>query len=149
MKKRRRRCNDSSDERVDDVLKALRLVQNLSNCTTSTLNLVLKHLQPFLKGCEHVEQLKMGRVRARKQSCYKRSLHGCVGCDDHVFGPTTRDKTCPKCGHARFNVKGKPHEGMCCLGFCPWVGPLLCWVMHAQNHEVMKEFRARQRPHLK
>ena len=110
MKKRRRRCNDSSDERVDDVLKALRLVQNLSNCTTSTLNLVLKHLQPFLKGCEHVEQLKMGRVRARKQSCYKRSLHGCVGCDDHVFGPTTRDKTCPKCGHARFNVKGKPHE---------------------------------------
>ena len=110
MKKRRRRCNDSSSDRVHEILQALRHVQTLSNCATSTLNLVLKYLQPFLKGCEHVQNLKMERVRARKQSRFKRCLNGCVGCNDHVFGPASRDKTCPKCGHARFDAQGKPHE---------------------------------------
>ena len=52
----------------------------------------------------------MERVRTRKQSRFKRCLNGCVGYNDHVFGPTSRDETCPKCGHPRFDAEGKPHE---------------------------------------
>ena len=112
MKKKKRKHNgsSSSDERVNEVIQALRHVQNLSNCASSTLNLVLKHLQPFLKGCEDVKGLEVGRVRTRKQSRFKRVLHGCVGCDDHVFGPFVRDRTCPKCGHPRYSDSGKPNE---------------------------------------
>ena len=52
----------------------------------------------------------MGRVRSRKKSRFKRALHGCVGCDDHVFGPFVRARTCPKCGHPRYSDSGKPNE---------------------------------------
>ena len=88
----------------------MRRVQNLTNCSTSTLNLVLKHLQPFLRGLEKVSGLQMGRMRCRKLSKFKRVLHGCVGCNDHVFGPRSRDRACPKCGQARYNDSGKPNE---------------------------------------
>jgi len=85
-------------------------VQNMTGCSERTLNLVLEKLQPFLKGCEQVVNLKMRRVRARQQSIMKKQLHGCVHCSEHVFGPECRLQLCPKCGGRRFNTKGKPHE---------------------------------------
>ena len=48
-------------------------------------------------------------MRARKKSPLKRSLHGCVGCDNYVYGPDSVENECPKCGDARYS-NGKPKE---------------------------------------
>ena len=37
-------------------------------------------------------------------------LNGCVECNKHVFMPEDKTKSCPLCGHARYDRKGKPHE---------------------------------------
>ena len=105
----RKRSRDGSSS-CEQVLKQMRKVQNISGCATSTLDLVLKFLQPFLKGCEDVKNFAMPRVRARKACRFKLRLNGCVGCNDHVFGPRSEDQVCPKCAHPRYNAKGKPHE---------------------------------------
>ena len=113
MPKKRRHCDDSdviAQQRVNEVQKALRHVQNLSNCSTTTLNLVLTHLQPFLAGLQNVKGLKMPTSRARKKSRFKKALQGCIGCHQYVFGPTSRERACPQCGHARYNDAGKPNE---------------------------------------
>ena len=105
----RKRSRDGSSS-CEQVLQQMRKVQNISGCATSTLDLVLKFLQPFLKGCEEVKNFAMPRVRTRKDCPFKLSLHGCVECDDHVFGPRSEDQVCPKCAHPRYNDKGNPHE---------------------------------------
>ena len=103
--------------RVDgepDVLRRiryqLRIVQNMTGCSTSVLNVLLQKLQPFLKGCENVKKLQMTRVRARKESPLKRTLHGCVGCNSHVFGPQCPHRVCPRCGHERYDDNGNANE---------------------------------------
>ncbi len=92
------------------IRKQLRIVQNITGCPTNWLNLVLKRLQPFLKGCEHVVNLRMHRVRARQETPVKRTIHGCVGCHEHVFAPKCSDTRCPKCDHPRYCAAGKPNE---------------------------------------
>ena len=37
-------------------------------------------------------------------------LHGCVGCNQHVFLPSDRQTKCPKCRHPRFSCTKKPNE---------------------------------------
>ena len=105
------------DDMLDRIRKALRQVQNMSGCTTKTLNLVLKHLHPFLKGCggKNAKEMHMGNG-LKRQSSLKRQLHGCV-CNEHVFGPKCTATHCPKCAHPRYNNKGKPFEVVffCCL----------------------------------
>ena len=112
-KKKRRHCDDddnaSCDDRINEVFAEMRKIQIDTNCPTSTLDLILSRLQPFLKGLENVKDLKMQRVRAR-QSRFKRCLHGCVDCNDHVFGPNDLDRSCPKCGHDRYDDKVKANE---------------------------------------
>ena len=105
----RKRSRDGSSK-CAQVLKQMSLVKNITGCATSTLDQVLKHLQPFLKGCEEVKNFKMPRVREYKRSPFKLRLTGCVGCDDHVFGPRSVEQVCPRCAHPRYNDKGKPHE---------------------------------------
>ena len=106
----RKRSRDGSGDSCEQVIKEMRKVQNITGCTTATLDCVLQHLQPFLKGCEEVKNLRMPRVRARKASPFKLRLTGCVGCDNHVFGPHSRERVCPQCAHPRYNAKGQPHE---------------------------------------
>ena len=31
-------------------------------------------------------------------------------CNNHVFGPHSRDRVCPQCQHPRYNAKGQPNE---------------------------------------
>jgi len=112
-RKRRRREGVDEPEVVGQILEQMLLVQNLTGCATTTCDMFLKHLQPFLKGCEHVKVLKMRRIRS-KQSPIKRQMHGCVDCNDYVFGPENMDTHCHKCGHARYDAKGKPHEVSAC-----------------------------------
>ena len=112
-KKKRRHCADdnaSCDDLLNRVLTEMRKVQVTTNCPITTLDLILSKLQPFLKGLENVKGLKMPKVRARATSRFKRCLHGCVDCNDHVFGPKDLDRSCPKCGHSRYEDKGKPNE---------------------------------------
>ena len=91
------------------IFHELRQVQNITHCSTKTLDLILQRLHPFLKGCEDVKQLKMPRVRARKKSIFKQQLHGCTGCDAYVFGPENVETRCPHCGYSRY-TNGKPRE---------------------------------------
>ena len=90
-------------------MREMLFVQNLTGIATSTCNLILKHLHPFLKGCEKMKVLKMKQLRS-KQSPIKAQLHGCVRCNNHVFGPKNLDTHCQACGHPRYDDKGKPHE---------------------------------------
>ena len=60
----KRRCGKQKNT-SEQIYRELRQVQNITGCSTKTLDLILSRLHPFLKGCEDVE-LKMPRVRARK-----------------------------------------------------------------------------------
>jgi rubrerythrin len=93
---------------VEKIYVQLRQVQNMTGCTTRTLNAVLQKLHPFLKGCENVDKLMMPRVRARRKSPVKQQLHGCNRCD-YVFGPANNRRNCPQCGNSRY-LDGKPQE---------------------------------------
>ena len=99
-----------TEVQCEQIRYQLRIVQQMTGCSTSVLNLVLQKLQPFLKGCEHVQNFKMSRVRARTQSDIKRRLNGCVGCHNYVFSPKCRDRVCPQCGHGRYDAKGNANE---------------------------------------
>lgn len=102
----------------EQILEALMEVQSECNVSTKCLNLILKKLHPFLKGCEHIEPFKMPRVRARARSPIKQQMHGCVGCNKHVFGPQDHDLVCPTCGTARYARDGKPKEVPVCVCAC-------------------------------
>ena len=102
----------------EQILEALMEVQSECNVSTKCLNLILKKLHPFLKGCEHIEPFKMPRVRARARSPIKQQMHGCVGCNKHVFGPQDHDLVCPTCGTARYARDGKPKEVPVCVCMC-------------------------------
>ena len=94
----------------------MRKVQNITGCTTRTLNCTLQHLQPFLVGCVHISQKKfvMRRIRARKKSRCKRLLHGCIGCHKHVFGPKEQHiRSCPLCGHDRYKGGTRQPNEVC------------------------------------
>ena len=108
-KKRRRR--EAGDDVLGLIRQELRIVQHQSGCATSTLNLVLKHLHPFLKGCEKKKAKQMHMVnKVKRESSLKRQLHGCVRCHDYVFGPRNHATNCAKCGFPRYNTNGKPNE---------------------------------------
>ena len=91
------------------ICSSLRIVQQKTGCSTSTLNVFLKHMHVFFKGCADVTAWEMPRVRARKQSPLKRCLHGCVDCNEYVYGPDSVETECPNCGDARYS-NGKPKE---------------------------------------
>ena len=91
------------------ICSSLRIVQQKTGCSTRTLNVFLKHMHVFFKGCTGVTAWEMPRVRARKQSPLKRCLHGCVDCNEYVYGPDSVETECPNCGDARYS-NGKPKE---------------------------------------
>ena len=109
-KKRRCDCPKKNKVVLEQIRQELRIVQNISGCATTTLNLILKRLQPFLKGCENFKAAHLHVGEWRKESPLKLRLHGCVGCDKHVFGPSDVESECPQCGHPRFDEQGNPHE---------------------------------------
>ena len=104
---RKRHCRENIKEQI---FLQLRQVQQITGCSTKTLDVVLERLHPFLKGLEDVAHLKMPRMRARKKTDFKKQLHGCVGCHDYVFGPDNCETLCPKCGSDRYTLDGKPRE---------------------------------------
>ena len=104
---RKRHCREKIKEQI---FLQLRQVQLTTGCSTKTLDVVLERLHPFLKGLEDVAHLKMPRMRTRKKTDFKKQLHGCVGCNDYVFGPDNRETLCPKCGSDRYTLDGKPRE---------------------------------------
>ena len=107
--KRKRRRGEQSTEQ--NIYITLREVQLISGCTTRTLNVMLQKLKPFLKGCEHVKNLQMPRMRSRRKSQFKMQLHGCVRADcEYVFGPENTATHCPECGDSRYSLDGKPQE---------------------------------------
>ena len=106
---------------LQQIKQELRLVQQITGCTTNTLNVVLRRLHPFLKGCEKIKADRLHLCRAWRASPVKVRLHGCVGvrCGKHVFGPSDIETECPQCGHPRFDEKGNPYEVFACLLICP------------------------------
>ena len=115
--KRKRR----SVQVLDIIRHQMRKVQNITGCSTRTLNVALQHLQPFLVGCVQIPKKKFAirRIRARKKSRCKRLLNGCIGCHKYVFGPKELIRSCPLCGHDRY--KGgtrQPNEVCVKRGMC-------------------------------
>ena len=109
----KRRCPEVSHANegvLDKIRKVMRRVQNQTGCATSTLDLCLRLLHPFLKGVEHVDPVNMKMPRRRPQSPLKLQLHGCVGCNNHVFGPKCHLTHCPKCNFPRNDSEGNPNE---------------------------------------
>ena len=108
-RRKRRRCDEHGELSTEEkIYLELRQVQNITGCTTNTLNVMLQKLHPFLKGVEDVKKMQMPRMRARRKSLFKQQLHGCVRCE-HVWGPETHTTHCPD-GHSRYQINGKPHE---------------------------------------
>ena len=108
-KKRKRPAQKSM---LEQIRVEMRIVQKMTGCATSTINAILRRLHPFLKGCENVQvdELRMREMRAKTESALKRRLHGCIDCNNHVFGPSDNENECPKCAHPRYDEEGKPHE---------------------------------------
>ena len=105
---RRRQCRISI---------ALRLLQRDSGCSRRTLGLILHHLEPFLPPLDMRKlhrSLVVNNTTAGAEPAGARKiemvLNGCIGCHEHVFKPQDKSKQCPRCAHARFDEKGKPHE---------------------------------------
>ena len=95
-----------------EVWLALRKVQRLTACTTTTLYTFLDVMDPFLvTGCtaaeiKHAEKELRGRSGATMIK-----LNGCVGPNCmHVFEPKDEDTHCPDCGHPRYDDDGQPNE---------------------------------------
>ena len=95
--------------------EALRNVQRKTGCTTRTLAITLQELKSFLKE-EYQQDLPHNSFRSIDNAINKKyqaivlQLHGCVGCNNHVFIPSDKAKRCPLCGFPRYNVKGQPNE---------------------------------------
>lgn len=108
----KRRCPEASQasHALDKIRKVMRRVQNKTGCATATLDLTLSLLHPFLKGCEDVANQNMKMQRRCRQSPLKRQLHGCIRCNDYVFGPKCDLTQCPKCDFSRYNAEGNPNE---------------------------------------
>ena len=101
---------------IDQICLQLRKVQGKTGCTNKTLELIAKNLLPFFKGLEHIKTFPIKSIRrARRRivaagnKALKVQLHGCVGCNNHVFGPESKLKNCPLCGVSRY-LNGKPQE---------------------------------------
>ena len=135
------RCADDNDT-IEEIREQLRIVQNKTGCATSLLNLVLEKLGPYLKGVDASVKIQMCRVRARQLTAIKKQLHGCVGCNDHVFAPSCAAKQCPKCGHPRYDEKGNAHEvvasAFCFISFAFCV---VCSYIYTKGNDLIGCFK--------
>lgn len=96
------------------VWRKLREAQRKCGCTTSTLKTVMKAVEPFcgsgIGGGTNANDEQLFEDGDAVVLC----LHGCVKCNEFVFGPTNNMLRCPKCRHPRFNRAKKPNEVSCC-----------------------------------
>jgi len=110
-----KQTTDRSDIAKYKIGEALRNVQRSTGCTTRTLATTLKELKPFLKD-EYQISLPHDTFRSidkgikAKYEAISLQLHGCVGCNKHVFLPSDKAKRCPLCRFPRHNIKGQPNE---------------------------------------
>ena len=115
---KKRPCRKRSPEKtgVVQIRDALANVQRKTGCTTRTLHVFMDEMRQFLKCDYPLKELLRRPDCAAERRKFKNSgsiclrLHGCVGCNAHVFRPKDKDKRCPGCGHPRFNVYGRPNE---------------------------------------
>ena len=88
----------------------MRRVQRITGCATTTLNLMLQHLQPHLKINEQVRVHHADELMFKNGGAKILRLNGCVHCHTHVYLPTSELIMCPKCHGPRFNQRGQPNE---------------------------------------
>ena len=95
----------------------IRRLQQRTGCTDATCDDIIRTFSNYLgakipsnfKAADQKIQLKAGAICLR--------LHGCVGCNKHVFFLKDLEEECPLCGHQRYNVKRKPNE-VCMITHC-------------------------------
>ena len=104
----------------------LRMAQRKTGCSTSTIEVVAKHVEQWARhngmiassgdesseDFEEEEETHIGADHNLKKNANAvvLQLHGCVGCNKHVFLPADHSLLCPKCKHPRFNARHKPNE---------------------------------------
>ena len=104
------RLKSASKQQGLDVCRKLRQIQEETHCTDQTCNQFIKafgdrlSLNPPRKIGMHDKEL---HTTAGARVIH---LHGCVGCNEFVWGPDDQGKLCPKCAAARYDVKKKPNE---------------------------------------
>ena len=93
----------------------IRMLQRRTKCS----NFVCDEFVKTFKTCSGVQSsIKKFDKRAKDLAGVNYFvLHGCPGCDRHVYKPEDEELTCPfvkddgnVCGHARFNASNQPFE---------------------------------------
>lgn len=108
----------SKVKRKREIWQALRQAQRKSGCTTTTIRTVAVALAPFLEEDETSSEDEPPSQRKVADSeimvaaeAIKLTLHGCVQCNEFVFGPKELYlRRCPKCLYPRFNERNQPYE---------------------------------------
>ena len=93
---------------ANEIWYELREIQRETSCSTKTLTQIFERLRPYLK----IEaDVKIPQVdKQLRQQGIMMQLHGCVGCNAHVFTPDDTRRSCPDCDHPRFDRANKPNE---------------------------------------
>ena len=109
---RKRRRGSPGGASALEVWLALRKVQRLTACTTTTLYTFLDIMDPYLvTGCTTQEIKTAEKELCARSGATMIKLNGCVGPNCmHVFEPKDKDTHCPDCEHPRYNDVGRPNE---------------------------------------
>ena len=109
--RRKTLCGSRKRTKADSFKKTLRVVQQETNCSTKTLVTAIKLLRPFFENIGDIPlSFKGTDSKLLKKACRFLKLHGCVGCNHHVFLPSDKAERCPRCRFPRFRASGGPNE---------------------------------------
>ena len=96
----------------DELCVDLRRLQQRTKCTDATCEDFVKTFGKYLGLCDTF-QFKRNKTDERLHNLAGATvlrLNGCPKCDRHVYLPDDKHQICPRCGHNRYDEKGKPLE---------------------------------------
>ena len=99
--------------------QVLRMAQRKTGCPNKTMKVFANAVQKWARSNGMIDSDSSGEefegeeadfILKKQANAVVLQLHGCVGCNAHVFLPRDRSLRCPKCSHPRFNSKRKSNE---------------------------------------
>ena len=86
----------------------LRCLQTKINCSSTALKSILGDMLAHRNPSSILRKADKHLSATSGAECLR--LHGCIGCDEHVFASADRALNCPRCGHPRYNGTNQPNE---------------------------------------
>ena len=116
----------ASKMNADLFFHEVRMLQRKTRCSDFVCNEFVRTYRKFAPPAAAKTSLHEFDTKAKRAAgCNYIVLHGCPGCNRHVYLPTDKQKRCPfikkdgtVCGHPRFDEKGKALEVIFC--FTSW-----------------------------